>query len=376
MDNLQTIAIIGGALLFALLFWIILVLRRVLDNQNDAQAINMLQNQINANAQQSSQMLDSFREQNQKFNSEVIKSLESGNKNVGDRLDGAAKVIGQVNKQLGKLDESSQRIFEVGKDVAQLQNILKSPKLRGNIGELFLGDLLSQIMPAEHFQLQHRFQSGEIVDAVIKLESGLVPVDSKFPLENFIRLASAENENAKNAHKKDFLRDVKTHIDAISSKYIRPDEYTFDFALMYIPAENVYYEVIIKDENLIAGESLYSYCLKKRVIPVSPNSFYSYLQTILLGLKGMKIDENILTVVNNIAGVRKELERFEKTFEVLGGHINNIHKKYNESEQRLTVLAQKIEQTEGLFPQVEGSTQRSIKVLPEKNSSDTEADLA
>ena len=186
-------------------------------------------------------------------NTRLVQVTDQLQKSTGDlntRLDNAAKVVSEVSKGLGSLGEATKKVFEVGKDIASLQEILRSPKLRGGLGELFLGDLLTQILPPAHFTLQHRFKSGEVVDAVIRLGHNLVPVDAKFPLENFKRVIEVSSEEEQRAAKRKFIADVKKHIDAISGKYILPDEGTFDFALMYIPAENVYYELIIKDEAM------------------------------------------------------------------------------------------------------------------------------
>jgi DNA recombination protein RmuC len=216
------------------------------------------------------------------------------------------------------------------------------------MGELFLGDLLAQILPPEHFKLQHRFRSGEAVDAVIQIGNKFVPVDSKFPLENFRRIVDAQSDSERVAARKQFLRDVKKHVDAIASKYILPDEGTYNFALMYVPAENVYYETIIKEEASASGEErpLFSYALEKRVVPVSPNSFYAYLQTILLGLRGMQVEERAQEILNMLARLRGDFEKVQESFRVLGKHITNAQGAYGEGEKALAKLDAKLGQIE------------------------------
>ena len=193
----------------------------------------------------------------------------------------------------------------------------------GGLGELFLGDLLAQIFPPAHYSLQHRFKSGEAVDAVIRVGQSFVPVDAKFPLENFKRVVETATEEERKTAKKKFIADVKKHIDAIAGKYILPDEGTFDFALMYIPAENVYYELIIKDEVVDTDKALLNYAFAKRVIPVSPNSFYAYLQTILLGLKGLHIEAQAQDILKNLARLSGDFEKFQDEFELVGKHLTN-----------------------------------------------------
>src|SRR5437870_9251762 len=195
---------------------------------------------------------------------------------VGDRLDHTARVVGEVQRGLGELREATGKVYEVGRDVATLHDILRAPKLRGGFGEFLLGDLLAQVLPPAHFTLQHAFRSGERVDAIVRLGDGLVPVDSKFPLEDFRRLLEAGDEDERARARKAFVARVRRHIDDIATKYVLPDEGTYDFALMYIPAENVYYETIIRDEE----PGLSGYAIGRKVIPVSPNCFYAYLQTI------------------------------------------------------------------------------------------------
>jgi len=284
---------------------------------------------------------------------QVTDQLQKSTGDLNTRLDNAAKVVSEVSKGLGGLSEATKKVFEVGKDIASLQEILRSPKLRGGLGELFLGDLLAQILPPAHFTLQHRFKSGEAVDAVIRLGQNLVPVDAKFPLENFRRVIEVSSEEERKAAKRKFLADVKKHVDAISGKYILPDEGTFDFALMYIPAENVYYELIIKDEAMDSDKGLLNYSFAKRVIPVSPNSFYAYLQTILLGLKGLHIEERAQEILTNLARLSGDFRKFREEFDTVGKHITNTKSRYDDADKRLEKFSDKLESLSEASPAIE-----------------------
>jgi DNA recombination protein RmuC len=316
-------------------WWVRQSLLRAMTQPKDDQSLALLQNQVSS------------------LTAQITQSMSDTRKSMDDRLDGAARVIQGVSKQLGQLDESSKRMLDVGKDIADLQNILRSPKLRGNISELILGDLLSQILPADHYQMQYAFRGGEIVDAVITLKAGMVPVDAKFPLENFRRVAQATNDEERKVMKKAFVRDVKIHVDAIAKKYIRPDEGTFDFALMYVPAENVYYETVIRDED--HDTALFEYALARRVIPVSPNSFYAYLQTILLGLKGLRIEESAREILNQIGRLNTEFNRFNDAFRLIGKHLENASKQFQDADKRR-------EKVEGM---VQGLDTHQQPALPE-----------
>jgi len=191
------------------------------------------------------------------------------------------------------------------------------------------------MLPTEHYDMQHSFRSGERCDAVIVLQAGMVPVDAKFPLESFQRLVAAADDDQRSRHRREFNRAVKVHIDAIARKYILPDEGTFNFALMYIPAENVYYETIIKDEGNGDQKSLLNYALEKRVIPVSPNSFYAYLQAIVLGLKGLQIEKRAYEIMRYLDRLKGDFEHVRQEYGVLGGHIERTGKKYAETSRLL-----------------------------------------
>ena len=273
-----------------------------------------------------------------KENAEVMQQTQHS---LGERLDNAARVVGSVQKSLGGLEEANRRIYEVGKDIASLQEILRAPKLRGGLGEFLLADLLAQVLPPGHFSTQYRFHSGEKADAVIRLGNSLVPVDAKFPLENFKRALVADADEERMRAQKLFTADVRKHIDAIAQKYILPDEGTYDFALMYIPAENVYYETIIKEE-FAAEKSLSEYALSKRVIPVSPGSFYAYLQAIVLGLKGMKVEERAKEIIRYLSRLQGDFGRFRDEFDLVGKHLGHAQSSYQNADKRIEQFGQKL----------------------------------
>jgi DNA recombination protein RmuC len=281
--------------------------------------------------------------------------IQNATGQMGLRLDHTALVVGEVQQNLGALSKATEKVYEVGKDIASLQEILKAPKLRGILGEFFLGELLTQILPASYFTLQHPFKSGEIVDAMIHLGEGGVPVDSKFPLENFKRMIESSNDEERRGFRKKFSQDVKKHIDQIAGKYILPDEGTFDFAFMYIPAENVYYETIIKEETRTDEKPLSVYALEKKVIPVSPNSFYAYLQVILLGLKGLHIEQSAKEILEYLFRLKGDFAKFNEDFEVLGKHLNNAKIKYEESIRKLDRFNEKLEEIEDPLHQISHS---------------------
>lgn len=305
-----------------------------------------------------------FKESLNHLITQVNERLRDNTSVLGERLDNTAKVVGTVSEHLGRIHEASTKIFEIGKDISSLQEILRAPKIRGGLGEFFLEDLLSQVMPSKDFyQIQHRFKSGQQVDAVIKVgQDRLVPIDAKFPLENFKAMLSVQTDEEKKSARKLFINDVKKHISDISLKYIVPDEGTFDFALMYIPAENVYYETIIKDEKFAEGSSVFNYSLSKKVIPVSPNSFYAYLQVILLGLKGMAIEKGTQQILANLERLRGDFDKFSNEFSKLGKHITNSKGSFEDTEKRLANIQEKILQLSGLREEKVLTHEQKIRV--------------
>jgi len=302
-----------------------------------------VQNNLEGNAKLLQKQLEAL---NQQLNDRLKDSsniLQKSQETIGTRLDNASKVVGELQGKLGKLEEANTRIFEVGKDIRSLQEILKSPKMRGSMGEFLLADLLLQILPKEHFDLQKCFKNNEKVDASILIGDRWVSVDAKFPLENFQRFLAATDEAEKKALRKTFTNDVKKHIDAIAQKYIRPDEGTYEFALMYVPAENIYYEIIVKDELTEGEHVLANHSMAKKVIPVSPNTLYIYLQTIALGLKGLRIEKAAKEILNGLSRLGSELEKITDSVRRVGTHLRNAQGAFEDADSRLTKFSDKIE---------------------------------
>jgi DNA recombination protein RmuC len=256
---------------------------------------------------------------------------------VDRRLETAGKTATQIHERLGEVTRATAEMNERAKELGRLEQVLRPPKARGGFGELLLENLLRDRLPPDAYELQYTYSTGERVDAVIRADL-LVPVDAKFPLDNFERMVAAAEEAEATLHERAFARDVKGHVDAIATKYIRPGEGTYDWALMYLPAEAIYYE-------LVSGKTgaLLSYAHEKRVFPVSATTFSAYLQVIAFGLKGLQIERNAQEVMANIAALQTDFDRFKTDFELVGKHISNAHGKYAEAEKRLGKFESKLE---------------------------------
>jgi len=265
----------------------------------------------------------------------VNKRLFESNKAIGERLDRAAAVIGGVQKELGQMSE-------IGRRMEELQDFLKSPKLRGNLGEQVLADLLSQTIPQDKFFLQYSFRDGQVVDAAITTASGIIPIDSKFPLENFRLLVHAEGEEKKERARKAFVRDVKKHISDIAKKYIRPEEGTTDFALMYIPSEPIAYEILVNHQELS------DYAWDKRVGAVSPNQFNYFLRAVLLGFERQQVQERAKEILSSLRSLRDYSAKFGEDLRVMVKHITDAKNKAGEVELGFDRLAGKLDRVQQL----------------------------
>lgn len=275
----------------------------------------------------------------------LLRTLQENSRQLNQRLDKAAEAVRDVNKEVGKMSE-------IGRNMQELQEFLKSPKLRGNIGEEVLKDLLGQVFPKNSFHLQYTFRSGEKVDAAIQTDAGILPIDSKFPMENFQKYSKAENKEEKEVYKKEFIKDVKKHIETISKKYILPDEGTMDFALMYIPSESVFYEVV----NDI---QLSNYSRQQRVYIVSPSTLYAHLQTILLSFEGKKIEAKSKQVMQLLRALQNDYNKVNDSMDTLGKHIGNASNQFLHVSKNFMQLGQKLSSSKDIQLETEDE-----KILP------------
>jgi DNA recombination protein RmuC len=288
------------------------------------------------------QQLEQMRQSQQALSETLDKNLQTGQQSMTDFLKHSGTTLGQLKEQLGKLKGDSEQMLRIGQDVRKLQDILRAPKLRGQLGEQSLGGLLGNILPAEHFALQHTFKNGKTVDALVRLPQYSVSVDSKFPLSAFEKTAAADSDEEKTRLRRQFQSDVRKHIDKIADSYILPAEKTLDFALMYIPAENVYYETIVKYED--DKTDILEYALGRKVIPVSPNLLYAYLMTIVMGLHGMQIEKQAAQIRATLGRLAIDFSSFTSTWEILGRHLRNAQSQYDDGGSKINKFALQLEQ--------------------------------
>ena len=263
----------------------------------------------------------------------TIKTLQENSRQLNERLDKAATTMMDVSKEVGQMNE-------IGRNMRELQEFLKSPKLRGNIGEQVLKDLISQMFPKNSFNLQYEFRSGDKVDAAIKTDAGILPIDSKFPMENFQKMVKAKDVE-KDFFEKEFVKDVRKHIDAISKKYILPDEGTMDFALMYVPSESVFYEVVNNPEIM-------EYARNSRVYIVSPSTLYAHLQTILLSFEGKRLEAKSKEILTILRALQIDYNKTNENLNVLGKHLTNAYSQFSNVTSGFLEIGKKLSSTKSI----------------------------
>ena len=288
------------------------------------------------------QQLETLKAAQDDTKDKLQKSLLDGQTNISRNMQASQEVLDRLNKQIGELQGTNKQMMQIGTEVRRLEDILSSPKLRGQMGEWSLENLLSQILPKDSYKLQYTFKDGKTVDALIKLTDFSVPVDAKFPLPAFEKVVKTEEEAEKTKLRRQFLKDVNNHIDKIASDYIRPAEGTLDFAIMYIPAENIYYETIVK----YIGEThdILQYCFDKKVIPVSPNLLYAYLMTVAMGLHGLQIEKQAAEIRQNLKRLNSSFADFGGTWDILGKHLRNAYSQYDEGQKKLDRFGMQLDQ--------------------------------
>ncbi len=278
----------------------------------------------------------SLAEQVRALSDSVNRQLAASQKTLTDGFTGATETFGRLQSRLGQVSEMASRMEQLAGNVRELGDILRVPKLRGLLGEQALEAMLRQVLPKRFWDVQHRFSDGRIVDAVVRLGEALVPVDAKFPLEAYRRLATAGDDDARRAARRDFTRAVKVRVDEIAERYIRPGEGTVGFALMYVPAEGVYAEIVAATEE--PTDELLEYALGRRVLPVSPATLFAYLSVVASGLHGFEVEARAREIIRALAATDHELGRLRDEVEILGKHLHNASIRFGEVEKRLDTV--------------------------------------
>jgi DNA recombination protein RmuC len=295
------------------------------------------------------QQLDSLKTAHSSVSENLNKTLLDSQTSLNQNLQSSQRILNDLNTKIGSIQQTGTQMVQIQSDLRTLQSILSSPKLRGNLGEWSLNSILENMLPKDSFILQYSFKDNQKVDCVIKLSNFLVPIDAKFPLENFKRIINSQNDDEKIRSRRAFFADVTKHIDKIASSYIRPAEGTLDFAFMYIPAENVYYETAV--ENPDDKKSLLEYALDKKVIPVGPSLLYAYLMTVVMGLHGMQIEKQAHEILSNLKKLNSSFADFSTHWETLGKHLKNAYGQYDEGQTKLTRFGTHLEQIQNQQPQ-------------------------
>jgi DNA recombination protein RmuC len=283
---------------FGLVFYFLLKLQKSQSKPQDDQSMKIMM-----------EWMKQMKEGTDQTRQEIQKGMDGTSKAINERLDNAARVIGAVTKELGQMQQ-------IGKSLSYVQDFLLSAKKRGTIGEQIMEEMLKQSLPAHMYSIQHRFRSGEVADSVVKVGDRLLAMDSKFTMENYRAYINAETDDTRDVARKAFVKDVKKRIDEISKKYILPEENTFDFALMYVPADGVFNEISDDVE-------IYEHARNKHVHMVSPSTFYYFLQVLLIGLQRERINEQAEQIIKIIQGLRQDSEKFTNNLGVLTKHITN-----------------------------------------------------
>ena len=348
---METVLIIIIIALAAVIIFQSIRINKNLNSKNQDQGINLLKMDVIELNKSLNRMRENLDLNLNNFNEKVSEKIERNNvqlqNSMTKQISESAKIVEEVSKRLTKLDETNNRVVNVADELKTLQNAFQNPKQRGVLGEFYLAQVLENVLPPNAFQIQYKFKNGEIVDAAIFLDQHkILPVDSKFSLENYNRMIESEGEERKILAKK-VRDDLKMRIDE-TSKYIRPDENTMDFAFMFIPSESLYYDMLINKVGSQGSErDLIEYAFRdKRVIVVSPTSFMAYLQTVLQGLKSLKIEEQSKEIQKRVSQLGTHISKYEDLMQRLGkslgttvNHFNNAHKELGKIDKDVVKIA-------------------------------------
>lgn len=340
------IAVVILGILCVVLCGALLVSRQPKNTAADTQAALLLKEDLTKLSSDIANLKEGLQSQ---ITDRLDKNQELMRESITKQFSASSKLISEVTERLTKLDDTNRRVVDVADELKTLQNVLQNPKQRGVLGEYYLSQVLENVLPPDRFRLQHKFKDGEIVDAVIELEKGkILPVDSKFSLENYNRLIEEKDKTRREVLAKLFKEDLKKRIDE-TSKYIRPREHTMDYAFMFIPSEAIYYDLLINKIGTTGTSSrdLIEYAFRdKNVIIVSPTTFMAYLQTVLQGLRGMQIEEQAKEIQVRVGELGRHIATYEQLMHKLGGslgtsvnHFNNAHKELRKIDKDVVKIA-------------------------------------
>lgn len=270
----------------------------------------------------------------------LVQRLEGIDDRMSRSQNASTDLAQGIFEALGDVRRATAVVADQAKEFTALQDLLRAPPARGGLGEAMLEELLRQVLPARAYATQHRFRTGAVVDAVVRAGGKLVCIDSKFPLTNFRALCDARSEAARTGAERAFAADVDRHVAAISSKYVLPDEGTFDFAVMYVPAEGVYSEMLRSSH---AGRPLFERALEAKVVPMSPLTLYGYLQTVLMGLNCLQIEQNAARILDYCTRLQRDFALFATEYETMGAHLTNARNRYEDGSRRLARFRESLE---------------------------------
>lgn len=343
---MQGMIAVLGVLLVVMLGVVIALLLRQRGRTEDTQSSLMLKQDISALTTGIAQLREGLQNQ---LTDRLDKNQELMRSSLVKQFEASSRLITDVTERLTKLDETNKRVIDVATDLKTLQNVLQNPKQRGVLGEYYLSQVLENVLPPERFKLQYGFKDGEVVDAVVLLDKGkMLPVDSKFSLENYNRLVEETDKTQREVLARAFKADLKTRIDE-TAKYIRPNEGTMDYAFMFIPSEAIYYDLLINKVGMTntSARDLIEYAFRDRnVIIVSPTTFMAYLQTVLQGLRALQIEGQAKDIQVRVGELGRHIAAYEQLMQKLGGslgtsvnHFNNAHKELRKIDKDIVKIA-------------------------------------
>ncbi|MGE3278238.1 MAG: DNA recombination protein RmuC [Candidatus Altimarinota bacterium] len=332
---METILIIAVLALLGITGYLVLQLKELQKPKGEEETTKILLQQLNdlkntfqdKMTSQERAIAEKFSLQDKSLHAQTRSLSESQQKLFSE----SSKLIESVTKKLSELDSTNKQVVGFAEQMQSLENILKNPKHRGVLGEYFLESMLSSLLGPTQYQMQYKFSNGEIVDAAIFMKEQIIPIDSKFSLEKYNQIMQETDADKRDKLEKEFRGDVKKRIDE-TSKYVRPEENTMEFAFMYIPAEGVYHSLLINSVGVsVNTQNLIEYAFAKKVIIVSPSSFVAYLQTVLQGLNQMKMEQGFKDIQKNVIQLGKHILAFDEKMQKMGGHLATTVSMYNQS---------------------------------------------